>query len=249
MATNTTDSNNPELNIDDDTMQNVNDDEEVEPEIDSVADDDDDDDDDDIEDVGIGDDDEEDDIEDDDDEIGDVDEDGVIRDSQPQPQKITGNIGGPSSGIQFPISQGVQIDEDDKISEGLDEIEYDEEALKKINNERDSMNIVHPEQETVSLEELSILTTVTRNKNGIIIDALHKTLPRLTKYEKTRIIGSRIKQLNSGAPPYIVTDGKVIDKAIIAERELQEKKIPFIIKRPLPNGGSEYWKLDDLEVY
>ena len=102
------------------------------------------------------------------------------------------------------------------------------------------MNIVHPEQETVSLEELSILTTVTRNKNGIIIDALHKTLPRLTKYEKTRIIGSRIKQLNSGAHPYIVTDGKVIDKAIIAERELQEKKIPFIIKRPLPNGGSEY---------
>ena len=33
----------------------------------------------------------------------------------------------------------------------------------------------------------------------------------------------------------------------IAEKELEEKKIPFIIRRPLPNGGSEYWKVEDLE--
>ena len=31
-------------------------------------------------------------------------------------------------------------------------------------------------------------------------------------------------------------------------KELEEKKIPFIIKRPLPNGGCEYWKLADLEI-
>ena len=35
---------------------------------------------------------------------------------------------------------------------------------------------------------------------------------------------------------------------LIANRELQEKKIPFIIRRPLPNGGSEYWDIRDLEL-
>ena len=30
--------------------------------------------------------------------------------------------------------------------------------------------------------------------------------------------------------------------------ELKEKKIPFIIKRPIPGGGSEYWNVKDLEL-
>ena len=33
----------------------------------------------------------------------------------------------------------------------------------------------------------------------------------------------------------------------MAELELAEKRIPFIIRRPLPNGGSEYWNVKDLE--
>ena len=31
-------------------------------------------------------------------------------------------------------------------------------------------------------------------------------------------------------------------------KEFEEKKIPFIIKRPLPNGGVEYLKFADLEI-
>ena len=27
-----------------------------------------------------------------------------------------------------------------------------------------------------------------------------------------------------------------------------KEKLPFIIRRPLPNGGSEFWKLKDLEL-
>ena len=33
-----------------------------------------------------------------------------------------------------------------------------------------------------------------------------------------------------------------------AEMELKEKVIPFIIRRPLANGASEYWTLQDLEI-
>ena len=79
------------------------------------------------------------------------------------------------------------------------------------------------------------------------IDDLHKTLPYLTKYEKTRVIGQRAKQINSGAYPFVKVPENVIDGYIIAEIELKEKRIPFIIRRPMPNGGSEYWKIKDLE--
>jgi hypothetical protein len=34
----------------------------------------------------------------------------------------------------------------------------------------------------------------------------------------------------------------------IALEELNQKKVPFIIRRPIPNGGTEYWRLEDLEL-
>ena len=61
----------------------------------------------------------------------------------------------------------------------------------------------------------------------------------------------RTKQLHDGAEPYIklpVTPVPIIDGYVIAQRELEEKKLPFIIRRPLPNGGTEYWYLQDLEI-
>jgi hypothetical protein len=39
-----------------------------------------------------------------------------------------------------------------------------------------------------------------------------------------------------------------VDGYIIAELELREKKIPFIIRRPIPGGGCEYWSIRDLEI-
>jgi DNA-directed RNA polymerase I, II, and III subunit RPABC2 len=91
------------------------------------------------------------------------------------------------------------------------------------------------------------MVKVVRDKDGIIIDDLHKTIPYLTKYERARILGQRAKQINSGAIPFVKVPENVIDGYIIAEIELKQKKIPFIIRRPLPNGGSEYWKVHDLE--
>ena len=40
----------------------------------------------------------------------------------------------------------------------------------------------------------------------------------------------------------------IIDHYTIAQMELEQNKIPFIIKRPLPNGKSEYWRVQDLLV-
>ena len=93
------------------------------------------------------------------------------------------------------------------------------------------------------------MTRVVRNENGVIIDPFHKTLPFITKYEKARILGERAKQINSGAKPMIsLVDESIIDGYLIALKEYDEKKIPFIIKRPMPNGACEYWRFSDLEV-
>jgi len=105
----------------------------------------------------------------------------------------------------------------------------------------------HPESVLHNYDEILSMTKVARNSDGVIIDKLHRTIPYLTKYEKARILGQRAKQINSGAYPFIKVHENVIDGYIIAEMELKQKRIPFIIRRPLPNGGSEYWKIQDLE--
>lgn len=67
----------------------------------------------------------------------------------------------------------------------------------------------------------------------------------LTKFEKTKIIGTRMEQIARGATPYVSTKGLTNIKSIVM-KEFEERKIPFIIKRHLPNGVCEYWKLKDL---
>ena len=106
----------------------------------------------------------------------------------------------------------------------------------------------HPEIQQISNEELLTLSTITRDKNGNIIDPLHTTIPILTRYEKAKVLGLRAKQLNHGSKPFIKIPRDMINGITIANKELEEQKIPFIIRRPLPNGGSEYWNVSDLEL-
>jgi DNA-directed RNA polymerase I, II, and III subunit RPABC2 len=78
------------------------------------------------------------------------------------------------------------------------------------------------------------------------LDANHTTYPFLTKYEATRIIGFRSNQLSNGAQPFVTVPDHVTDVREIARLELAAKRLPFIVKRPLPDGTYEYWRLQDL---
>tara|TARA_X000000950_G_scaffold268015_1_gene345086 strand:- start:96 stop:803 length:708 start_codon:yes stop_codon:yes gene_type:complete len=126
--------------------------------------------------------------------------------------------------------------------------EEDESYFRKIENDnkKDILLDYHPEIQHLKTTEMLAMTKIYRNENGIINDNLHKTSPILTRFEKARVIGLRAKQINMGAEPFIEVPDDIIDGLTIAEMELQEKKIPFIIRRPMPNGGSEYWNLKDL---
>ena len=123
--------------------------------------------------------------------------------------------------------------------------------LQKFNEESKEDYIVnnHFELLNKNLDEIKKMSEIVRDNNNNIIDEFHKTLPILTKYEKTKILGIRLKQLNNGSQPFINIGENIIDNNIIVLQELENKKLPFIIVRPLPNRTFEYWKLKDLEVY
>ena len=141
------------------------------------------------------------------------------------------------------------LEGDDEENESDDE-DYDENSFQKLENDinTDKLLTYHPELLQSNYKEINALSKIARNKKGLIIDALHKTVPFLTKYERARVLGIRIKQLNNDADPFVEVPPNTIDARFIAEEELKQGKIPFIIRRPLPNGGNEYWKLSDLEV-
>lgn len=140
---------------------------------------------------------------------------------------------------------------DDNISLIGSDIDSDDEDYLQKFDENIKKNFIennHPECLIDNLHLVESLSKITRNSDGIIIDDYHKTVSFLTKYEKTRVIGQRIQQLNNGAKVYVNVSDDIIDNTVIAEMELKEKKIPFIIRRPLPDNSFEYWKLQDLEL-
>ena len=161
-----------------------------------------------------------------------------------------------------PTEQKEMVEEEEEVAQKLDEItsdetdsddeseEEEEDDLKKLENDitKDYLLSFHPELKQINFNELLSLSKITRNKKGIIVDPLHKTFPYLTKFERAKILGQRAKQINNGSPIFVKVTPNIIDGHTIALMELKQKKIPFIIKRPMPNGSSEYWKVSDLNM-
>ena len=134
-------------------------------------------------------------------------------------------------------------------SESDDDDDDEEEDYKKLSNINELLiEKYHPESICHNYDEIETLSNVVRDKNNNIIDPFHKTIPILTKYERARILGQRSKQISNNSKIFVDVNDNIIDSYSIAEMELKQKKIPFIIKRPLPGGTCEYWKVKDLEI-
>ena len=153
------------------------------------------------------------------------------------------------------VSEGALDDDDDtqtdddENNEELEVSDDDEEDFKKLESYSviENLEEEHPEIRSINFEEVVALSRVIRDSAGNIIDPLHVSIPFLTKYEKARIIGARAEQLDRGATPFVKVDENVMNGRTIAIMEFEEKKIPFIIARPMPNKSVEYWRMTDLE--
>ena len=153
--------------------------------------------------------------------------------------------------INIPSVEGAEISSKQELAEDEPSaVSDDEDALKKLESgiQRDTLIDYHPEIRQSNYDEILTLSSVVRNKKGTIIDPLHRTVPFLTKYERARCLGLRAKQLAHGADPLIEVPEQMIRSETIAVEELRQRRLPYIIRRPLPHGGNEYWKVADLEM-
>ena len=168
-------------------------------------------------------------------------EDGEIPENKDIPEE--------SNKISLTVQNPIDSDELENL-EDSDSDDDDLEDLAKLEHDinKETLLSFHPETKQINYKELLTLAEVTRNNAGAIIDPLHTTIPFLTRYQKARILGLRAKQINHGSAVFIDVPRSIIDGHTIALMELNEKKIPFIIRRPMPNGASEYWHVKDLEI-
>ena len=75
----------------------------------------------------------------------------------------------------------------------------------------------------------------------------HITTHYMTKYERARVLGTRVLQIATCAPVMVELDSES-DPLQIAAKELRDRKIPIIIRRYLPDGSYEDWRIDELII-
>jgi DNA-directed RNA polymerase I, II, and III subunit RPABC2 len=139
---------------------------------------------------------------------------------------------------------------DDEVEIGDDGGELEETQKKDLGNE---LMRFHPEARIDTIESISMDIQLTNvppsftNADGQA-DSRHRSVPFLTQFEKTKILGFRTNQLSQGARAYIAVPEHVSDLREIAKMELEARRLPFILKRPMPDGTFEKWRLSDLLI-
>jgi DNA-directed RNA polymerase I, II, and III subunit RPABC2 len=133
------------------------------------------------------------------------------------------------------------IEEDDEILDEEPEVEEEEET--------DSENAEDEEVAVTFSEQKSMITR--ENVYDQVYNQKYRTIDRMTKYEKARIIGVRAAMIADGMGS-MVDPGDLTNPIDIAKKELSENKIPFILRRPIPSRNHkkpnyEYRKVSDLQ--
>jgi len=131
------------------------------------------------------------------------------------------------------------------VVEGLEEVEP--EVQTKESRAMQFLSVHHPECRIDYLETVMEALPLGTYPPGEL-DKQHKSVPYLTLFEKTKLIGFRANQLAQGARPLVDVPVHVTDVIEIARIELEERRMPYILKRGMPDGTFEYWRLTDLLI-
>lgn len=129
--------------------------------------------------------------------------------------------------------------------EDFDEEAYFDEVDEDLKEELD----VEDGEESGQDSRIEVLPDITSGYDKLVkVEGVDRqTLPYLTKFEKTTVLGIRAQQISSGAP-LMIQVGKLREPIEMAKKELLEGKCPLIIRRHLPNGTYEDWRLDELLI-
>jgi DNA-directed RNA polymerase I, II, and III subunit RPABC2 len=127
-------------------------------------------------------------------------------------------------------------DEDEEVQGGDDECVYKITKKKKI----------------LDIELDAVVEDTFEDEEPITNDIKYvKSEDRITKsylyeFERVRLLGERAKQISMGAKPMIKNVDK-LDPKSIARLEIENKVIPLMILRELPDGRIEKWKINELQ--
>jgi DNA-directed RNA polymerase I, II, and III subunit RPABC2 len=126
--------------------------------------------------------------------------------------------------------------------------------LRELANQNQALEFLtrhHPEIRLDYREEVITKLSLESYPPNSGIDKRHMSVPYLTPFEKTKVIGFRANQLAKGAQLLITlgpNEKHITDVLDLARMELEQRRLPFIIKRPMPDGSFEYWRLEDLLI-
>ena len=140
------------------------------------------------------------------------------------------------------------VEEFNEVEEGLEEEEGDKPKQSKDNRALKFLSQHHPECRMEYVEEIAKKLPLNSYPPVEGKDVTHNSVPYLTQFERTKILGFRSNQLSQGARPLIQVPAHITDVMDIARLELEEKRLPFLLKRPMPDGTYEYFRLQDLIV-
>jgi len=142
-----------------------------------------------------------------------------------------------------------EIDEAKEVEEnvGLTKALNTYRKLKEGNEELTDKEQADLEKKLTEIEEREIIETVPDHVPTEISAEKGKIMigpPKLTRFEKARIMGARALQLSLGAPPFIPIPETARISLDIAMEELNQRVIPIVIRRVLPNGDYQNIPVD-----
>ena len=129
-----------------------------------------------------------------------------------------------------------------------------EKAIEQYRKLREESGVELTEKQ---IAELDKQCEIIRNREIITQDEEHKPMeistknneivtgpPTLTRFEKARIMGARALQLSLGAPVFIEIPKNATTSLEIAMEELNQRIIPIVIRRTLPNSDYQNIPID-----
>jgi DNA-directed RNA polymerase I, II, and III subunit RPABC2 len=138
------------------------------------------------------------------------------------------------------------------LDDDVDNYEDEEEDIEDYEDEYLENNPLENELQKENDDDIECFYDInnndeTNNENNDVPNEDRITAPYLTKYERVRVLGTRAKQISLGAK-ILIKDIDLKNKSPIeiAKIELSYGVIPFKIRRPLPNGKIEEWKISEL---
>jgi len=141
------------------------------------------------------------------------------------------------------IDKAEQVEENTGLTKALNAFRKINEANKEL-TDREQADL---EEKLAEIEKREIIETVPDHVPTEISGEKGKIMigpPTLTRFEKARIMGARALQLSLGAPPFIPIPETARISLDIAMEELNQRIIPIVIRRVLPNGDYQNIPVD-----